>query len=718
MNKAVYPALVAMLALAACDSGTGTENTADAAPTSEANSYVNASTDIITEERLINADSEPGNWMTNGRSYRETHYSPLKQITDRNVGELGLAWSFDLETRRGQEATPLVVNGVMYVSTAWSKLKALDARTGKLIWEFDPHVPPEDAARTCCDAVNRGAALWNDKVYIGTLDGRLIAVDARTGRQVWSVNTFEGEKGLYNITGAPRVGGGKVFIGQGGGDRGSRGFASAYDAETGELIWRFYLTPGNPADGFENAAMERAAKTWDGKWWENGTGGTPWNSFAYDPELNTLYIGAGNAGPWDKSVRSPGDGDNLYVASIVAVDADTGEYKWHFQNTPGDAWDFTAVQPMVLADLNIGGRMRKVIMQAPKNGYFYVLDRVTGEFISAKGIAPINWSLGLDDKGRPTINPEAKYYETGRPFVARPGIGGAHNWQPMSYSRDTGLIYIPVMESPTVHRPRRQLEGATETEGNVYGKSNPAFLMDNDNRIREEILNEQNGYLLAWDPVEQKEVWRYTMPAPFNGGTLSTAGNLVFEGGGNGNFFAFDARTGKQLWRYDVYGGIIAAPATYTVDGEQYIAVMQGWGGGYAMGAGAEANMSGPKRNIPRVLAFKLGGQETLPEPPPWPELDPPELTATQDQVAAGMGLFNANCARCHGGNAIAGGTIPDLRYSAYLHDDAWFNIVIDGALRQNGMIGFEGTLSRDSAARIRDYVIARAHQALDAQEN
>ena len=713
MKYAVYPALAALLALSACgnDQQAGTGEPADGAP-----AYVNASTSLITEDRLIGADSEPGNWMTNGRSYRETHYSPLALINDGNIGDLGLAWTFDLDDHRGQESTPLIVNGVMYVSTAWSRLKALDAKTGALIWEYDPEVPPEDAARTCCDAVNRGAVLWNDKVYIGTLDGRLVAVDAKTGEEVWSVDTLEGETGSYNITGAPRVGGGKVFIGQGGGDRGSRGFATAYDAETGARIWRFYITPGNPADGFENAAMERAAATWSGNWWETGTGGTPWNSFAYDPELNLLYIGAGNAGPWDKSVRSPGDGDNLYVSSIVAVDADTGEYRWHFQTTPGDAWDFTAVQPMVLADLEIDGRMRKVIMQAPKNGYFYVLDRVTGEFISAEGIAPINWSLGLDENGRPKINPEAKYYETGIPFIARPGIGGAHNWQPMAFSRDTGLVYIPVMESPTVHRPRRQLEGATETEGNVYGKSNPAFLMDSDRKIREEILNEQRGYLLAWDPIAQKEVWRYTMPAPFNGGTLATAGNLVFEGGGNGHFFAWNAKTGERLWQYDVYGGIIAAPATYTVDGEQYVAVLQGWGGGYAMGAGAEAAMSGPKRNIPRVLAFKLGGAETLPAPPPWPTLNPPAQEASPEQVAAGMGLFNANCARCHGGNAIGGGTIPDLRYSAYLQGDVWFDIVVDGALRDNGMIGFKGTLTHDNAARIRDYVIARAHEALEAQ--
>jgi mono/diheme cytochrome c family protein len=366
-----------------------------------------------------------------------------------------------------------------------------------------------------------------------------------------------------------------------------------------------------------------------------------------------------------------------------------------------------AQDPLMLAELTIDGEERDVIMQAPKNGYFYVLDRETGEFISAEGIAPINWSLGLDENGRPTINPKAKYWETGEPFVARPGIGGAHNWQPMSYSRQTGLVYIPVMESPTIHRGR-QSEG-----NNVYGDRNPAFMMEENEKLRQEVLDSQYGYLLAWDPARQEEVWRVDWPGPFNGGVLSTAGNLVFQGEGNGEFAAFDAETGDKLWRMDAYGGIIAAPMSYTVDGEQYVAVLQGWGGGFAMGAGQEAMQSGRKRNISRVLAFKLGGDETLPEPPPWPELNPPPLEANEETVMRGEVLYQRNCSRCHGGRAVAGGTITDLRYSAYLHTGIWHDIVLAGALRDAGMIPFGETLSREDSAAIRAYVTARAHEKL-----
>ena len=671
--------------------------------------YVNEYATGVDEARVRAADGEPGNWFTVGRSFREDYFSPVKLINEQNIGRLGLAWVFDLDTHRGQEATPLVVNGVMYFSTAWSKVKALDAKTGKLLWEYDPQVPPERAARTCCDVVNRGVALWNDKLYFATLDGRLIALKAATGEKVWEVQTTDPDKG-YTITGAPRVAKGRVFIGQGGGDSGLRGYVSAYSATTGEFDWRFYIVPGDPSKPFENPALEKAAKTWNGEWWKIGGGGTPWNAMAYDPDLDLLYVGAGNAGPWNPNVRSPGGGDNLYIASIIALRPETGEYVWHFQNTPEDAWDFTATQPMILADLEIGGKMRKVIMQAPKNGFFYVLDRETGEFISAKPIAPVNWTTGLDDKGRPAINPEARYYQTGKTFISQPGIGGAHNWQPMSFNPETGLVYIPVMISPTAHLGK----GQPQAEGNnVYARNavqNDVYLTNEASDVRQAVLDDQKGYLLAWNPVTQTEAWRVDQAGPFNGGALSTAGNLVFEGTSTGEFNAYRATDGKLLWSMDAFGGIIAGPSSYVVDGEQYVAVLQGWGGGFAMGAGEEALQSGRKRNISRVLAFKLGGTVTLPEPPPFPELDPPPATAKPDVVATGERLYQSTCSRCHGGNAVAGGTVPDLRYSAALNGDSWYDIVLDGILKDTGMIPFKGSLSREDANAIRAYVIAQAN--------
>ena len=345
--------------------------------------------------RIVAADSEPGNWMTYGRTYSEQRFSPLDAINADNVADLGLAWYFDLDTDRGQEATPIVVDGVMYVSTAWSKVKALDAATGKLIWAYDPKVPGQTAVYACCDVVNRGVAVWKGRVYVGTLDGRLVALDAASGEPVWSVQTTDPDK-PYTITGAPRVVKDKVLIGNGGAEFGVRGYVTAYDAQTGAQVWRFYTVPGDPAKGFESDAMEQAAKTWTGEWWKLGGGGTAWDSIIYDPGLNLVYIGAGNGTPWNQAIRSPDGGDNLFLSSIVAVNADTGEYVWHYQETPGETWDFTATQPLMLADLTIGGEKRHVVMHAPKNGFFYVLDAKTGEFISGDKFATVTWASGID----------------------------------------------------------------------------------------------------------------------------------------------------------------------------------------------------------------------------------------------------------------------------------------------------------------------------------
>ena len=401
-----------------------------------------------------------GEWLSYGRTYDEQRFSPLDKIDAGNVGQLGLAWSYDLDTaHRVQESTPLVIDGVMYVTSAWSKLFALEAKSGKEIWRFDPKVPGEAGVKACCDVGNRGVAAWNGKIFLGTLDGRLIALDAATGKQLWEVMTVPAGQN-YTITGAPRVFEGKVLIGNGGAELGARGFVTAYDADSGKQVWRFYTVPGDPSQPFESPALEKAAKTWKGQWWKFGGGGTVWDSIVYDPKLRLIYIGVGNGSPWNQALRSPGGGDNLYLSSIVALKVDNGEYVWHFQTTPGETWDYTATQPIILADLEIGGKPRQVLMQAPKNGYFYVIDRVTGEFISGAPYAFMNWSKGLDPKtGRPIENREARYDKSGKPAVVVPGPGGAHNWHPMSFSPLTRLAYFPVIEAGFAFIPVDEDEG-------------------------------------------------------------------------------------------------------------------------------------------------------------------------------------------------------------------------------------------------------------------
>ena len=410
----------------------------------------------VDDARLLNADGDANNWLSHGRTYGEQRYSPLTQITAANVGNLQLAWYFDLDTSRGQEATPIVVDGVMYTTSAWSKVYALDAATGKLLWAYDPQVPGETAIKACCDVVNRGVAVYRGRVYVGTLDGRLIALDAGSGKPVWSVATTD-PNGSYTITGAPRVVKGKIIIGNGGADiLNVRGYVSAYDADSGKLAWRFYTVPGDPEKGPDGAASDavlqaKAASTWFGKWYQYGGGGTVWDSIVYDAELDQLYVGTGNGLPWNQRLRSEGRGDNLFLCSIIALRPDTGEYLWHYQVNPGETWDYNANQPMMLADLTIEGQARKVLMQAPKNGFFYVLDRHDGKLISARNIAPVNWASGIDiATGRPQETANARYSDG--MFIANPGGAGAHNWHPMAFSPATGLVYIPVQELPMAYR--------------------------------------------------------------------------------------------------------------------------------------------------------------------------------------------------------------------------------------------------------------------------
>jgi len=674
----------------------------------------------VDAARIIAADREAQNWLSHGRSYDEQRFSPLAGIDESNVARLGLDWHFDFPTSRGMESTPIVVDGRMFVTSSWSMVYAFDAKTGELLWHHDPEVPTGWAVHLCCDVVNRGVAVWKGRVFVGTLDGRLQALDAANGKELWSVQTTPTDR-PYSITGAPRVVKDMVIIGNGGAELGVRGYVSAYDANTGELRWRFYTVPGDPSQPVESKALKDIAlATWKGgEWWKVGGGGTVWDSMAYDPELNLLYVGTGNGSPWNRQIRSPGGGDNLFLSSIVALNPDTGEYVWHYQTTPGETWDYTATQHMILADLEIDGKLRKVIMQAPKNAFFYVLDRTNGEFISAAAYARQNWAKGIDETtGRPIENPEARYLK--EQALIFPAPHGAHNWHPMSYSPETGLVYIPAQEIPFVYKHDADFN-YTPGLWNI-GVDVEAAGLPEDPAEAAEILKMVHGRLVAWDPVAQKQVWAVDHGAPFNGGVLSTAGGLVFQGNAKGLFAAYRASDGVRLWEQPVQTGVVAPPVTYAVDDRQYVALVVGWGGGLPLAGGKVAAMSGTV-NRSRLLVYALDGKDSLPEPVETARvLDPPPLEASPEQVAQGKTLFSARCMPCHGDGAVGGGVVPDLRYmSAETH--AQFDAIVLGGLRhQKGMVGFANVFGRDvldkaDADAIHAYAIKRAHDALAEQQ-
>jgi len=665
----------------------------------------------VDGQRIIDADKEPGNWMSHGRTYDEQRYSPLKNITDANVNQLGLAWSYKLDLDRGVEATPIVVDGVMYTTGPFSVVYALDARNGKLLWKYDPQSDRHRAGEACCDAVNRGVAVWQGKVYVGVLDGRLEAIDAKTGKRVWSVDTRNDDKRSYTITGAPRVVNGKVVIGNGGAEFGVRGYVTAYDAETGKQAWRFFTVPGDPKLPPEDKAMEIASKTWHGDAFvEQGGGGTAWDSFAYDPELNLLYIGVGNGSTWDPKWRSQAKGDNLFLSSIVAINADTGEYAWHYQTTPGDAWDFTATQHMILAELPINGQQRKVLMQAPKNGFFYVLDRATGELLSAKNIVPVNWAKGIDmETGRPIFDDQAAaYWKDGKRKLVTPAFWGAHDWHPMSYNPNTGLVYIPahIMSAYYEHIPEAPKRNPFKS---VYQLGLRTGMMPEGPDGLLDMAKTWSGKLIAWDPVKQAAAWEVPYITIFNGGTLSTAGNLVFEGSADGRVIAYAADSGKKLWESPAASGVMAAPITYSVDGEQYVTFMAGWGGAFSTFAGALSLRAGVQP-FSQVLTYKIGGNAVLREPPPPADApEPPALSADEQTVAAGAALYDGNCSQCHGIHAVSGGVLPDLRKLTPEKHQMFLGILYGGRV-PDGMPSFSDALKPEQVEQVHQYLIKRAH--------
>lgn len=643
--------------------------------------------------------AKTADWPSYGLDYAETRFSKLDQINAKNVKDLGLVWSYDLESTRGVEATPLVVDGVMYVTASWSIVHAVDVRTGKRLWTYDPKVPRENGYKGCCDVVNRGVAIHKGKVFVGSFDARLIALNAATGEKVWEKDTSIDRTKPYTITGAPRVFNGKVVIGNGGAEYGVRGYVTAYDAETGDQKWRWFTVPGDPSKPYENEAMAKAAKTWDpsGSYWLNGGGGTAWDSITFDPELNLMYIGTGNGSPWSRRMRSPGGGDNLYLASIVALNPDTGKYVWHYQETPGDNADYTSTQPMILADIKVGGKPRKVILHAPKNGFFFVIDRKNGKFISAKNFVDVNWATGYDAKGRPIETSQAR--PDGTPFQSVPGPLGAHNWHPMSYSPKTGLVYLPAQNIPlSLMDDKEWKQGAplpnragSGHEWNTGMYINPV-----------PPTGKPFGRLLAWDPVAQKEAWRVEHVSPWNGGTLATAGNLVFQGTAEGRFMALNASTGEKLWESPTGTGVIAAPSTYVVDGKQYVSIAVGWGGSYGVSSRANDKI-GPGT----VFTFAVGGKAALPQ---FAQYRLEELVSgvkyEPAQVPAGQAVYVSHCVLCHGVPGVdRGGNIPNL---AYVGPDIINNLdkfVFNGPFKDKGMPDFTGKLKPEDIQNLKAFI-------------
>lgn len=674
----------------------------------------------IDGARIKAADSETENWLAHGRTYSEQRFSPLDKISAANVKDLGLAWSYDTQTVRGLEASPIVKDGVMFATGSWSVVYALDAKTGEQLWVYDPEVPREWGRKPCCDVVNRGVAVWKGRVYVGTLDGRLVALDAKTGKPIWDINTIDRSK-PYSITGAPRIIKNKVIIGNGGGELGVRGYVSAYDTETGRQLWRFYTVPGDPKQAVENEHLKAALPTWKSdsqgwKYWEVGGGGTVWDSMAYDPDLDLLYIGTGNGSPWSRYLRSPGGGDNLYLSSIVAIKPDSGEMAWYFQETPGDSWDFTATQHIILADLEIEGQQRKVLMHAPKNGFFYVLDRETGKFISGKNYVPVTWAKGLDANGRPIEDPSSAFKDS--PKMVQPSPHGGHNWQPMAFNPATKLVYIPSQLTP-------QLFAYDKTRGVKPGVWNTGVDFGAIATLTEAALKAGQplppveGNLIAWDPINQKEAWRSKLPVFWNGGVLTTAGNLVFQGGGDGMLRAWKADTGEEAWKYETKIGIIAPPVTYSVDGEQYVVVLAGWGGVGVTLVPEPANAANKYGNAGRILAFKLGANKTLdiPELTRAPMQAPPAETFSASMVSKGNHTYHRYCSVCHGFFAMSSGTIPDLRMSSPEVLARYKEIVLDGELKENGMASFADQIGEEDVKNIRAYIITLAKAAYDAEQ-
>jgi quinohemoprotein ethanol dehydrogenase len=671
----------------------------------------------IDDARLKNAANEPQNWLAHGGDQQAHRFSGLTQITPENIAGLKPAWFMEFDTKRGQEATPIVVDGVAYVTTAWSKVYAVDAKTGKQLWFYDPKVPGDAGPKGCCDVVNRGPAVYQGKVFAGTYDGRLIALDARTGKLVWSATTTD-PKAVYSISSAPRVANGLVYIGNAGGEFGGRGYVTAYNAATGRKVWRFFITPGDPkkpdGEASDDVMASLVQPTWFGPHTDYRGGGHVWNSMLYDAEFDTLYMATGNGYPWVRKFRSDNKGDNLFISSIVAVDAKTGKYKWHYQESPGDSWDYDSVADMIMTDLTIQGQARKVLMHTPKNGFFYVLDRATGKLISAEPYVPgVTWASKIDmATGRPVMNPKA-YYDN-EPVRLSPGEGGGHSWPPTAFSPKTGLMYLQATAHATTrYLPRPSFEFVKGLDNlGVYHFVNhgPQETPAADGYDADPNAPKVEQYLLAWDPVAQKAAWKTESTGT---GVLATAGNLVFQAGSRntvmGEIYAYRADNGQKVWSYKTPNALVGGIVSYMVDGEQYILAPTGAGGGSVIAGTPDVRQNQPGR----LVAFKLNGKASLPaDPPPAPLPPPPAGTWPANVILQGGEQYLALCAHCHGLNTISPNIIPDLKRSKALGNVAlWKAIVEGGAMKATGMISWSPYLPAGGAEAIRAYVITEARK-------
>lgn len=665
--------------------------------------FILSSCQNSSNDSNIHWQTDGREWLLHGLDLKDSRCSPLDQINTANVDSLGLLWSYDLGLKRGVEATPIVSEGIMYFTGPWSKVFAIEATTGKEVWTFDPEVPRSFGEKGCCDVVNRGVALSEGKVYVGSFDGRLIALNAENGEKIWETLTIDQSK-PYTITGAPRVIKDLVIIGNGGAELGVRGYFSAYDKNTGEMKWRFYTVPGDPSQPAENKAMQNALSTWTGEWWKYGGGGTAWDAMSYDPELNLLYVGTGNGSPWDRNKRSPDGGDNLYLSSILAINPDNGELKWYYQTTPGDSWDFTATQHIMLADLEIDGKLQKVLMQAPKNGFFYVINRETGKLISAEKFTYVNWAEKIDKtSGKPVEHPLARYASANMDIA--PNYDGAHNWHPMAYNTKRQLVYIPARETYSNYGKSMDWEYNTAGFGSGAGW-NLAIGHDPGVPTIKDSLMSKKGKLIAWDPIAQKEAWHIDQENVWNGGVLTTLGDLVFQGTADGYIKAYHASDGSQLWQAYLGTGIMAPPVTYMIDGRQYLSVLTGWGGGYGM-----KNKHTPTIETGKVFTFVLGGDQKLPEPVAAQERRPikPRWEIYDYEVNIGAGLFNKYCAVCHVSGNGSGGVAPNLAFSPHIGSPTFDKILLEGLLLPNGMPSYQGRISEEESHAIQTFIMATA---------
>ncbi len=687
----------------------------DAAPASD-------SAGQVGRARLLATDTVSAEWLTSGRDFGETRYSPLRRIHVMNAAAVGLAWEYEWRSHVGSvhwglEATPVVVDGVMYSPGPWGSVAALDAATGALVWRYDPEVDASYARKGCCGPINRGLEVWAGRVYIGTFDGYLVSLDAATGQELWRADTFIDRSLSYTSTGSPQIAGDVVVLGNAGGDFGVRGYVTAYDLDTGEQAWRFFTVPADPALGFEHPELETAAATWDPESaWEGGLGGTVWGEMAYDPELDLLYVGTGNSYPYPIWHRSPSGGDNLYLASILAIDPKDGRLVWHYQTVPGEIWDYTATQNIILSTVEIGGEPRDVLLQAPKNGFFYVLDRATGEVLQAKSFVTVNWAERIDPvTGRPVMDPIADYRD--EPRVVFPSSAGGHNWQPMSFNPETGIAYIPAREQAMLWRSLDEFDHQPEVAYQGFAATWPPF--------PSEFAHLADGlpdigpteFLLAWDPVEGRELWRVPRESMWNGGTLVTGGDLVVQGTAAGNLDLHRAETGDLIHRIALGTGVMAGPMTYAIDGVQYIAVMAGYGGprGAAYPPG-----SAPYRHesYGRLLVFKLDGTSVAlpPERVVLPTPEPPAMDVDDALIDRGGRLFARHCRICHGATDERLSAYPDLRRLDGGQWESFEAVVLGGALAANGMGGFGDLLGEEDADALRHFLLAEQRRLYEAE--